>query len=64
MFEKIEMKIGSGLLLSLAVAQDCDLSADKRQYDLYGCVVKRIVASQVLFFCEISVIYLRLLRNI
>ena len=46
------MKIGSGLLLSLAVAQDCDLSVDNRQYDLYGCVVKRTVATQVFSFLD------------
>jgi len=36
------MKLTKSLLASqLVYAQDCDLAEDPRQYDLYGCVVKR-----------------------
>ena len=40
------MKLTKSLLASqLVYAQDCDLAEDPRQYDLYGCVVKRKVVS-------------------
>ena len=40
------MKLIKSLLASqLVYAQDCNLADDPRQYDLYGCVVKRKVVS-------------------